>query len=86
MLVVDSGMEFQGDFAEACGTNSITLLPIDPKAPWQNGRTEWAGHKWKRQFKHAIRKGIPTEDSEFVTLGLVCCAVRNRYNNRSVFV
>ena len=85
ILVVDSGTEFQGHFAEACGANSITLLPIDPKAPWQNRRTERAGHAWKRQFKHAIRKGVPTEDSELVTLGLLCCAVRNRCNNRSGF-
>ena len=28
--VVDSGTEFQGDFAETCGANGITLLPIDP--------------------------------------------------------
>ena len=86
ILFVDSGTEFQGDFAEACGANSITLLPIDPKAPWQNGSTEWTGHEWKRQFKHAIRKGVATEDSEFVTLGLLCCAVWNCYNNRSGFV
>ena len=26
-----------------------------------------------------------TDDSEFVTLGLLCCAVRNRYNNLSGF-
>ena len=32
-LVVDSGMEFHGDFAEACDANNITLLPTDPKAP-----------------------------------------------------
>ena len=84
-LVVDSGNEFQGDFAEACGANGIASLPIDPKAPWQNGRTERVGHGWKRQFKHAIRKGVPTEDSEFVRLGLLNCAVRNRYNNCSAF-
>ena len=63
ILAVDLGTEFQGDFAEACGANNITLLPIDPKAPWQNGRTERAGHEWKWQFKHPIRKGVPTEDS-----------------------
>ena len=60
IVVVDSGTEFQGDFADACGAHGITLLPIDPKAPWQDGRTERAGHEWKRQFKHAIRKGVPT--------------------------
>ena len=27
-----------GAFAEACGANGITLVPIEPKAPWQNGR------------------------------------------------
>ena len=84
-IVVDSGTDVQGDFAEACGANSITLLPIDRKAPWQNGRTERAVHEWKQQFKHTIRKGVPTGFSELVTLGLLCYAVRNRYNNRSVF-
>lgn len=45
ILVVDSGTELQGAFAEACGANGITLLPMAPKAQWQNGRTERAGHE-----------------------------------------
>ena len=59
ILVVDSGTEFQGDFAEACDANGITLPPNNPKTPLQNGRTECVGHEWKRQFKHAARKGFP---------------------------
>ena len=37
ILFVNSGTDFQGDFAETCGANGITLLPIDPK---HLGRTD----------------------------------------------
>ena len=85
ILVVDPGTEFQGYFAEQTAANGCAQLPTDARAPWQNGRTERAGKEWKRQFTIARRKEAPTNDSEYQTLGLLCCSIRNRYNNRSGF-
>ena len=60
-------------------------MPTDARAPWQNGRTERAGKEWRRQFTLARRKEAPESDAEFETLGMLCCSIRNRYNNRSGF-
>ena len=83
--MVDPGTEFQGYFADMLSAHGSCLLPTDPRSPWQNGRTERAGAEWKKQFDIASRKDKPTSDEEHLSLGLECCSVRNRYNNRSGF-
>lgn len=83
VVVLDSGTEFMGYFPEACGEHGITLVQCDLKTPWQNGRTERAGCECKRQFKHTIRKEVPVDEDEYVALGMMCCSIRNQYNNRS---
>ena len=85
ILVVDPGTEFQGYFAEQTAASGCAQLPTDARAPWRSGRTERAGKEWTRQFNIARRKEAPTNDLEFSTLGLLCCSIRNRYNNRSGF-
>ena len=85
IIVVDPGTEFQGYFAEQTASHGVALLPTDARAPWQNGRTERAGKEWKRQFNLARRTEAPESDAEFETLGMLCCSIRNRYNNRSGF-
>ena len=84
-LVVDPGFEFDGVFAEQVQAHGITLLPADARSPWQNGRTERAGKEWKLQFNLAIQKEAPQDYREWRTLGLLCCAARNQYQNRSGF-
>ena len=61
------------------------MFPTDARAPWQNGRTERAGAEWKKMFKYARHRDEPCDDNEFVTLGELCCSMRNRYHNRSGF-
>ena len=85
VLVCDPGPEFKGYFGEMAASHGCAQLPTDARAPWQNGRTERAGKEWKRQFSIARRKEAPTNESEFETLGVQCCSIRNRYNNRSGF-
>ena len=51
------------------------FLPPGPPARaatsgcWENGCAERAGAEWKRQFKQAIRKGVPMDNDKYVTLG-----------------
>jgi len=85
VLVLDPGTEFQGYFSEMAASHGCAVLPTDPRAPWQNGRTERAGKEWKKQFRLARRKDEPLNDDEFVALGELCCSMRNRYNNRAGF-
>ena len=85
IVVVDTGPEFQAYFADMLEAHGGTILPTDARSPWQNGRTERAGGEWKRQAKLARKKDEPITDKEYVALGQLCCAVRNRYNNRSGF-
>ena len=61
------------------------MLPTDHRAPWQNGRTERAGKEWKIQFNFALAKEVPQDFQEWKPLGLLCCASRNQYMNRSGF-
>ena len=82
VIVVDTGTEFRGYFAEIASSHGCALLPTDARAPWQNGRTERAGKEWKRQVKLARRKEEPQSEDEFVALAELCCSVRNRYNRR----
>ena len=85
VIVLDPGLEFEGHFAEMSHAHGIVILPTDARSPWQNGRTERAGGLWKHQFNIAIRKCTPVNQSEFEALGMMCCAARNRYCNRSGF-
>ena len=85
ILVCDPGKEFEGYFGEMCAAHGVAQLPTDARAPWQNGRTERAGAEWKKQFKLAVRRATPTNDSEWRMLGDLCCQARNRYFNRSGF-
>jgi len=85
MIVMDPGTEFKAHFAEQCNGHGGIVLPTDPRAPWQNGRTERAGKEWKLQFNLAIQKEAPQDYREWRTLGLLCCAARNQYQNRSGF-
>ena len=48
IIVVDSGLEFTGDFSERVSARGGTILPTDARSPWQNGKTEEAGKEWKR--------------------------------------
>ena len=85
LIVADPGGEFAGFFAHMLGCNGVCILPTDAKAPWQNGRTERAGHEWKRQLKTARRKYAISSDRELLDLGAECTAARNRHMNRSGF-
>ena len=85
IIVMDPGTEFKAHFADMCNGNGTIVLPTDPRAPWQNGRTERAGKEWKVQFKLAINKEAPQDYREWRTLGLLCCSARNQYQNRSGF-
>ena len=85
IVVCDPGLEFQGYFAEKLAESGTAQLLTDPRAPWQNGRTERAGMEWKKQVKLAKRKEMPLDDSEHVALCEYCCQMRNRYSNRSGF-
>ena len=40
MIVMDPGTELKAHFAEQCNGHGGIVLPTDPRAPWQNGRTE----------------------------------------------
>ena len=83
IVVMDPGTEFRAHFAEMCTGNGTIVLPTDPRAPWQNGRTERAGKEWKIQFKLARDKEAPQNYREWRVLGLQCCSARNQYQNRS---
>eukprot|EP00973_Karenia_brevis_P021251 2920529-Karenia_brevis.AAC.1 len=61
VIVCDPGLECEGYFAEQCCAHGTTLLPTDARSPWQDGRTERAGGRWKQQFKIAQRKCTPTD-------------------------
>ena len=82
---MDPGTEFKGQFTEQCLARGILVLPTDPRAPWQNGKTERAGKAWKGIFKNALRKDKPLDFEEWRLLGHECNASRNRYHNRSGF-
>ena len=85
IIVMDPGTEFKAHFAEMAAGNGSLVLPTDPRAPWQNGRTERAGKEWKIQFRLARDKEMPQNFREWRVLGLQCCASRNQYQNRSGF-
>ena len=85
IIVMDPGTEFKAHFAEQAAGNGSLVLPTDPRAPWQNGRTERAGKEWKIQFRLARDKETPQNYREWRVLGLQCCASRNQYQNRSGF-
>jgi hypothetical protein len=85
MIVLDPGTEFKGEFADQCQARGVLVLPTDPRAPWQNGKTERAGKAWKGIFRNATRKDKPLSFEDWRTLGHECCAARNRYHNRSGF-
>ena len=59
IIVMDPGTEFKAHVADMCNGNGTIVLPTDPRAPWQNGRTERAGKEWKAQFKLAMHKEAP---------------------------
>ena len=61
MIVMDPGSEFKAKFAEMSNGYGGLVLPTDPRAPWQNGRTERAGGEWKRQFELAIDSDAPQD-------------------------
>ena len=81
IVVMDPGTEFKAHFAEMASGNGTLVLPTDPRAPWQNGRTERAGKEWKIQFRLARDKDSPQNFREWRVLGLQCCAARNQYHN-----
>jgi len=82
-LVLDPGKEFGGYFTDMAQAYGITILPTDRESPWQNGKTERAGGLWKRHVKIAARKCTPLTRTEFLMLGDLCVAQRNRFYNRS---
>ena len=69
IIVMDPGTEFKEVFAENCSGYGALVLPTDPRAPWQNGRTERAGKEWKHQFNLAIPKDDPQDYREWRTMG-----------------
>ena len=65
ILVTDQGTEFLGqDFMERAAASGITQLPINSKAPWENGRTENAGSHWKRCMAKAVLNDPPRSDGK----------------------
>lgn len=86
ILVTDQGTEFLGlDFMERAAASGITQLPINSKAPWENGRTENAGFHWKLCMAKAILNDPPRSDGEHLALAAQVTASRNRCINRSGF-
>jgi len=85
VLVLDPGKEFEGYFTDMAQAYGVTILPTDRESPWQNGKTERAGGLWKRNVKVASRRCTPVNRTEFLMLGDLCCAQRNRSYNRSGF-
>ena len=63
IVICDPGLEFQGYFSEMLASQGAAQLQIDPRAPWQNGRTERLGHEWKKQFKIARHKEAPQSEA-----------------------
>ena len=59
-----------------CEQSGIQVWRISSDAPWQNGKTEVDGGKWKECFERVLTDAQPTNYEEYLTCVAATTAAR----------